>query len=349
MVTSEQVAREAGVSRATVSRVLNGSGRVSDETKKRIYAAIATLGYEANVFARITPKERSQLIALALMGKNGLNFSSLTDTKYYYYLDLIRFIEVDAAKENFDFFLPSSLYNAFNSSNDPATSYILTLQARQVAGVIMLALDSTDPRIQALCSSSIPTVFIDCIYQGERATYVKSDYMNGARQATTHLLELGHRRIAFFPGDPISLSGVERLMGYQQTMAQAGLVIDSNLVRQSSFASKDAYLAAMTLLSERRDFSAIVASSDMMALGILRALQKHNLRVPEDISLIGFDDIDLSADADPPLTTVRQDKQALSQGAISQLLQLIKGEETPPLIVPTQLIIRASTAAPRTN
>ncbi|MBA2681172.1 MAG: LacI family DNA-binding transcriptional regulator [Ktedonobacteraceae bacterium] len=347
MVTSEQVAREAGVSRATVSRVLNGSANVSKETKKRIYSAIATLGYDANAFVRSSSQERSQLVALALNSENGLNLSHITGTNYYFYLEILRKMEQEAAKENYDFFLPSFSYRTLDAEADAETNYILTLRARQVAGVITLALSSTDPRIQGLCRSSIPAVFFDSIYQGNRATYIKSDYVDGARQATTHLLQLGHRRIAFFPGDPVSITGVERLLGHQQTMAQAGLIIDTNLVRQSNWDSKDAYQAAMVLLSERRDFTAIVAGSDMMAFGILRALRKHNLRVPEDISLIGFDNIDQSEDADPPLTTVQQNKQALSQGAVSLLTRLIKGEETPaPLIIPTQLIVRASTMAP---
>ena len=347
MVTSEQVAREAGVSRATVSRVLNGSARVSKETKRRIYSAIAALGYDANAFIRSSSQERSQLIALALSSENGLNFSRITDTNYYFYLEIMRYMEQEAVKENYDFFLPSFSYNTSDIESDLETSYILTLQAKQVAGVITLALPSTDPRIQGLCRSSIPTVFFDSIYQGNRATYVKSDYVDGASQATTHLLQLGHRRIAFFPGDPVTITGIERLLGHQQTMAQAGLIIDTGLVRQSGWDSKDAYREAMILLGERRDFTAIVAGSDMMAFGIMRALRKHNLRVPEDISLIGFDDIDQSEDADPPLTTVRQNKQALSQSSIALLMQLISGEEMPvPLIIPTQLIVRASTAPP---
>jgi DNA-binding LacI/PurR family transcriptional regulator len=274
-----------------------------------------------------------------------LNLSHLADSNYYFYLELLRFIELAAAKKNYDFFLPSHPYDAFDTIDDLESRYILTLQSRQVAGVITLALNSTDPRIQALCRSAIPAVFIDCIYQGKHTTYVKSDFVDGARQATTHLLQLGHRRIAFFPGNTMDLTGTERLLGYQQAMAQAGLIIDTGLMRQSGWESKDAYQAAMALLSERRDFTAIVAGSDMMAIGVLRALRKHGLRVPEDISLIGFDDIDLSEDTDPPLTTIRQNKQALSEGAVSRLHQLLKGEEAPtPLIVPTQLIVRASTA-----
>ncbi|MBO0777457.1 MAG: LacI family DNA-binding transcriptional regulator [Ktedonobacteraceae bacterium] len=348
MVTSEQVARLAGVSRATVSRVLNGSAHVSAETKKRIYMAMATLGYRANVFSRAAPPHRTRMIALALFGsKDGLNLSQLTMTQCYFYLELLRFIEREVAKEGFDLFLPSHPYDMFDAGGDPGLNYVLALQAKRVEGVLTLALRSDDPRIQGLCRSSIPAVFIDSFFQGEHATYIKSDYMGGAGQAIEHLLRLGHRRIAFFPGDPFTVTGTERLLGHQQAMARAGLVVDPQLVRQTSWEAQDAYQAAMLLLSERRDFTAIVASSDMLATGVLRALRKHHIRVPEQMSVIGFDNIDLSQDTDPPLTTVQQNKQAISEGAVARLLQLIRGEEAPaPLVVSTKLIVRASTSSP---
>lgn len=345
MVTSEQVARLAGVSRATVSRVLNGSANVSEETRKRIYAAVATLGYGTTAFARVSSTERSRLIALAFFGSDdGLSLSHISDTQYYFYLEILRFIEREIAKENFDLLLPSKPYNTVEEVDDPETNYILALQKRRVEGVITLALRPDDPRIQALCRSTIPAVFIDNFFQGKHSTYVKSDYQDGARQATEHLLALGHRRIACFIGNTTEVSGTERLLGYQQAMASAGLIVDSHLVQQPGWNARDAYGAAMKLLSERRDFTAIVAGSDMMALGILRALRKHNICVPEDMSLVGFDDIDQSEESDPPLTTLRQNKHAIGQGAVQRLMQLIEGAAPPePLNVPTELIVRGST------
>src|SRR5207244_4178515 len=147
--------------------------------------------------------------------------------------------------------------------------------------------------IRALINSDIPTGFIDRMAQGSHASYVKSDNIDAARQAVEHLLSLRHRRIAFLTGLTTDLSGLERLLGCQQALAQAGITPDASLIRQSGWNIDEAYEAANILLAERRDFTAIVAGSDLMAIGILRALVEHGLRVPDDVSLIGFDDIDL--------------------------------------------------------
>ena len=221
-------------------------------------------------------------------------------------------------------------------------SFVRSLQTRRVAGCIVF--HATEVQIQALIHSSIPAVFVDKLGQGKHATYVKSDNVGGARQAAEHLLALGHRRIALLTGLTTALVGLERLLGYQQALGQAGIAPDAGLVRQSGWNTNEAYEAARTLLAERSDFTAIVAGSDFMAIGIFRALSEHGLRVPDDVSLIGFDDTELSQYTIPPLTTVRQDRVAIGRGALQRLVAMIEGtEETSALILPTQLVVRKST------
>lgn len=335
MATSEEVAKLAGVSRATVSRALNGSARVSAEAKERVHAAISALGYEPDMVAQSLVRQRTRVIAVSLFPESE-PLSHLGEAPYYFYLGVLENIEREAVSLGYDLLLPSYPYGK------PPNQYIRSLQTRRVAGCIML--HASDSRIRALTDSDIPTVFIDRMVQGSHASYVKSDNIDGAHQAVEHLLSLGHRRIAFLTGSTTDLSGLERLLGSQQALAQAGITPDSGLIRQSGWNIDQAYEAAKVLLAERRDFTAIVAGSDLMATGILRALVEHGLRVPDDVSLVGFDDIDLCQYTIPPLTTIRQDRVAMGRGAVQRLIALIEGTgETSPLILPTQLIVRKST------
>jgi len=268
MATSEEVAQLAGVSRATVSRALNGSARVSDDARERVHAAIAELGYEPDVVAQSLVRQRSRAIVVSLFAESyDLPLSHFGQTSQYFYLGVLENIEREAVSLSYDLLLPSRSH-----SKSPG-NYVRHLQTRRVAGCILL--HASDARVHDLIHSSIPTVFIDKMGQGSHATYIKSDNIAGARQATEHLLALGHRRIAFLTGSTVDLAGLERLLGCQQTLAQAGIAPDAGLVRQSGWNVEDAYEAAMLLLAERRDFTAIVAGSDFMAIGILRALTEQ--------------------------------------------------------------------------
>lgn len=337
MATSEEVAQLAGVSRATVSRALNGSPRISAEARKRVYAAVSQLGYEPDVIAQSLVRQRSNVLAVSLFPEEHKPpFSSVGQSAQYFYLSVLRSIEQATIALGYDLLLPSYQYG------EPATNYIRSLRTRRVAGCIMLT--ASDARMQALTHSNIPTVFIDRMSQGPHTSYVKTDHVDAARQAVEYLLSLGHRRIAFLPGCTVELAGLERLLGCQQALAQVGITADPVLIRPSGWNIDEAYETANILLNERRDFTAIVAGSDLMAVGVLRALQEHNLRVPADISLIGFDDVDFAQYTNPSLTTMRQDHEAIGQGAVQRLIALVNGsDETSPLILPGQLIVRKST------
>ena len=337
MATSEEVARLAGVSRATVSRALNGSARVSDEARARVHAAITTLGYEPDVVAQSLVRQRSRTIAVNLFPEDDEPpLAHLGRTGQYFYLSVVENIEREAIASGYDLLLPSRPHGK------SPESFVRSLQTRRVAGCIVF--HAAEAQIQSLIHSSIPAVFVDRLGQGDHATYVKSDNVDGARQAAEHLLALGHRRIALLTGFTTALVGLERLLGYQQALGQAGIAPDAGLVRQSGWNINEAYEAARALLAERSDFTAIVAGSDFMAIGILRALTEHGLRVPEDVSLVGFDDHEFSQYTVPPLTTVRQDRVAMGQGALQRLVALIEEMgETSPLILPTRLVVRKST------
>ena len=340
MVTSEQVAQRAGVSRATVSRVINGSKYISADVRERVLAAINELGYEPDMIAQNLVQRRSRVIALNFFsGYDALSFIEFEHTCSYFYLNVLKTIEQEAVSSGYDLLMP------FRPHDKSPEGYVRSLQMRRVAGSIMLV-HGQDPRIPALLGAEFPIVFIDSIIQGNAASYVKSDHIDSARQLTEHLLALGHRRIAFLAGAATSLSSMERLLGCHQALAQAGIALDENLLRHSGWDMEDGYKTASQLLDERQDFTAIVAASDVMAVGALRALSEHNLRVPEDISLASFDGIEFSEYTTPPLTTMRQDREAIGGGAVRLLIAMIEGtckQPPSPLIVPTQLVVRKST------
>ncbi|MYS84037.1 LacI family DNA-binding transcriptional regulator [Embleya scabrispora] len=341
MATSEEVARLAGVSRATVSRVLSGTVRVSEAARKRVEAAASSLGYEPDVAAQSLSGARSKTIALGFFANDAWALSQLIRPQYHFHLDVLRHIEESAGRAGYDLLLPS------RPASTASDSYVRLLRSRRVAGAIMVACPPGDVRIQALVESGLPTVFVDTIGQGPKATFVTSDNTDGARRITEHLLDLGHRRIARVTGTETDPSGRDRLTGIRQALAARGLPEDPGLARKSDWSTDGAYREMLDLLATRQDFTAVIAESDMMAIGILRALREHGLRVPEDVSVTGFDDIDLSAFTGPPLTTVRQNATDMGTKAVGALLRVMEGATAPPVVLPTEVVVRRSTAAPR--
>ena len=348
MATSEDVARLAGVSRATVSRTLSGNARVNEETRRRVEAAAASLGYVPDIAAQSLSGGPSRTIALGFFADDMWALSQLTKPKHYFYLNVLRSIEAGAAAAGYDLLLPSRPHNA------DSQSYIRRLRARRVAGTIMVACPPGDVRIQALVEARMPTVFIDVVASGPCATWVASENAEGAQAVTEHLISLGHRRIARITGTETDPSGGERLRGIRAALAAAGIPEDPGLARRSDWSTEGAYQAAKDLMDRRPDLTAIVAESDMMAIGVLRALHEYGLRVPDDVSVTGFDDVDLSAYTLPPLTTIRQDTEAMGAAAVHAALELIeRGPTDPaapgPVRLPTELVVRGSTAPPRTR
>lgn len=342
MATSEEVARLAGVSRATVSRVLSGTTKVSEATRKRVQAAAASLGYEPDVAAQSLSGARSKTIALGFFANDVWALSQLAKPQYHFHLEVLRSIEAAAAKAGFDLLLPSRPIRVASDS------YVRLLRSRRVAGTIMVACPPGDVRTHALIESKLPTVFVDAIGTGPQATYVTSDNADGARQITEHLLDLGHRRIARVTGTETDPSGHDRLAGIRRALAGRGVPEDPALARRSDWSTDGAYRATLDLLASGNCFTAVIAESDMMAIGIMRALREHGLRVPEDVSVTGFDGIDLCQFTAPALTTVRQDSEAMGTAAVEALLAMIDGAPAPsPVLLPTEAVIRDSTARSR--
>src|SRR3954447_23632775 len=231
LATSTDVARLAGVSRATVSRTLSGNARVSADTRRRVEAAAATLGYVPDVAAQSLSGGPSRTIALGFFADEMWALSQLTKPKHYFYLNDLRSIESGAAAAGYDLLLPSRPQEAETRSH----SYLRRLRARRVAGAIMVACPPGDVRIQALVEARLPTVFIDAVASGPCATWVASENAEGAQAITEHLIALGHRRIARITGTETDPSGGDRLLGIRAAFAEAGIAEDPGLARRSDW------------------------------------------------------------------------------------------------------------------
>jgi LacI family transcriptional regulator len=212
-----------------------------------------------------------------------------------------------------------------------------------------MGVDARDPGVRALTSARIPCVAVDVDLVGRRAGYVMSDNVAGAREAVRHLHALGHERIAIIAGPPATRPGADRLLGYRAELEHLGLPYRDEYVEEGDFYPDSGYAAMGALLDLPEPPTAVFAASDLMAAGAARAAQERCVTVPGDVSLIGFDDIQLAALMQPSLTTIRQDKAGLGNAAADALTRMVDVDAAPAVVtLPVELVIRASTGPPRT-
>lgn len=332
-LTLEQIAVIAGVSRATVSRVINADPNVSDKTRARVMRVIQELNFQPNRAARSLAGGRAGVIGLVIPVGVGTIFAEP------FFSLLIQGVTSESNSRDVSTML-------WLSEPDYERRMITKiLYNGLVDGLIISSTTADDPLIDAICRSHMPFVIVGRYPCQDELTYVDSDNLNGAHQAVEHLLGLGRQRIATISGPQNTAVGQDRYQGYVQAFHQHGLSVLPELVVESDFTDQGGYAAMQQLLLQHPD--AVFVASDWMALGAMRALREAGARVPEDIALVGFDDIPLASQTIPPLTTIRQ--QILQMGALaSQLLQdLLDNPGSHPLhkILPTELVVRASSGA----
>lgn len=324
-VTLEMVAKEARVSPATVSRILNGTAAVSTVRKEAVTSAIAKLGFVPNPVAR------------GLAGGRTFSIGVLTQTlDSPFYGSALRGIEDKLTQQGYSPLFVSGQWNAVIE-----TRCMEMLKARRVDGVIVLTGRLTDRALKTY-AKSLPIVVTGRKLKAPGLASLYCDNKEGARLATKHLIDLGHTQIAFISGDQQHPDAIERLNGYQKALESAGIPFDPELVAEGGYFEESGLRAANELVHGRKRFTAIFAANDQMAVGALLGLTRNSLRVPEDISLIGYDDLASSMYSNPPLSSVHQSAYDLGQQAATALLQILTGE-TPILTVPTpQLVARES-------
>lgn len=307
-VTLERVAERAGVSPSTVSRILNGTAVVSDEKRAAVDRAIAELGFVPNPVAR------------GLAGGRTLSIGVLTQAiDSPFYGAALRGIESELDKTGYNALFVSGHWNAAEEER-----CIDVLRSRRVDGIIVLTGRLSDQALRA-CAKSVPVVVTGRSLKAAGLYALNFDNVGGGRMATEHLIQLGHRRIACITGDQAHPDAVERLRGYREALKNAGIDCEDGLVVPGQFQEEGGRLAMEHLLNGRQRFTAAFACNDQMAFGAALALYRRGLRVPDDLSLVGFDDLAAASYSIPPLSTVRQPGFELGRLAAAAMLTMLAG------------------------
>jgi LacI family repressor for deo operon, udp, cdd, tsx, nupC, and nupG len=324
--TVKEIAAAANVSVATVSRALQRPEIVSEATRQHIHEVVKRLGYTPNALARNLRTARTRLIV-----------ALLPDIANPFFSEVIRGIEQVAHESGY-----SVLLGETQGSLVREQAYADMVAARQADGIITMS-----PRVPAIPVQGRLPVVNACEYvKDSQVSSVYVDNVTAAGTAVDYLVMLGHRDIAFIAGPPSSPICVDRELGYQRALQRAGIAANPALEAVGDFSIEAGERAIELLLSRGQPFSAVFCSNDEMAIGAMRALSSHGLRVPEDVSVVGFDDIRFARYTLPALTTIAQPKNALGREATTMLIELLNDPAVPPRkrVLSADLVVRGSTA-----
>ena len=334
--TLEEVAEAAGVSRATVSRVVNGADRVSADTRRAVERAVARLGYVPNRAARSLVTRRSDSIGLVIPEPTPQLFGDP------FFPRVVRGVTDVLAERGVQLvlFMPQS-----PGDERRLESY---LGGGHVDGVLLVSLHGDDRLPLRLARRGVPVVLGGRPFEDAELSYVDVDNRRGAMQAVAHLVEQGRRRIGVLAGPQDMVAGVDRLAGYRTAIEAAGLEAGPDLVATGDFTYESGLAGMRALLAGRPDLDGVFAASDLVAIGAMSALRAAGRRVPEDVAVVSFDDSALAVTTDPPLTSVRQPIELYGREIARLLLQLIDygGQGAPQaatrVLLGTELIVRGS-------
>jgi LacI family transcriptional regulator len=333
MVTIKDIARELGLSVNTVSRALNGKPDVHPETKKRIEEAARRLGYVPNNVARSLVAGRSHTIGL-IVADVGNPFSS----------KIIRGVEETARMNGYSTILANA-----NEQDEDERQAVQVMLSKRVDGMLIHPVQASSDHIAQLCEARFPFVLLNRYYDEIDACCVLNNNQRGAYLGVRHLIELGHRHIVHITG-PLQISSVrERIAGYRQALSEATISASDQMIAHTRVDSQGGYAATRNLIESKVKFTAIFTYSDLIAVGALKALREAGLRVPNDISLVGYDDIEFADFLEAPLTTIRQPMYEIGRCGTQILLDILRDPShqraTCKQVLEPQLVIRRSSAA----
>jgi LacI family transcriptional regulator len=330
VVTIRDVAARAGVSPTTVSHVINATRPVSLGVQARVEAAMAELGFQPNALARSLRRKRTHTVGLIV-----------PDSANPFFAEIGRGIEDTSFANGYSVML-------CNSDGDPGREllYMDLLAQKQVDGILLVPTGNQVQLAATLRTRNLPVVVIDRDVPGDPLDRAHIDNVAGGYLATRHLLDLGHRIIGYIGGPPHLSPAPDRSAGYRHALEEAGILVDPQLVAGGNFRDEGGYDGAAALLALPLRPTAIFAGNDLMAIGALAAACERGVQVPEELSVVGFDDIHLARYLNPPLTTVAQPKYELGVIAAELLIARLAQPDLPPArrLLQAQLVIRQSTA-----
>jgi len=333
-LTLEDIARQAGVSSSTVSRVINNHPSVRDGVRERVLKVIRNTGYHPNAAARALASQRSWMIGLVLPRTVSTFFSDP------YFPRLTQGIAQACNQYNY------TLGLFLISSKEDEEKILPRLSRRgSLDGVLVQTGQIGDQLIERLIDSDIPVVIAGRPIQSREITYIDVDNLNAAHNAVSHLIRLGRKRIGTITGPMNSTAGIDRRDGYMKALLDRAHNIEESLIVEGDFTEDGGYYAMQQLLVARPD--AVFVASDMMAVGAMRAIREAGCSIPKDIALVGFDDVQVSELTNPPLTTIRQPIFQFGFNSVEILIDLIENGIKPArrVIMTTELVIRDSCGA----
>lgn len=330
-ITIFDVADRAGVSYSTVSRVVTGQRHVAPRTRDKVESAMAELGYVADLRARSLAGGRTRMV--------GVLTAELASS---FVTEIVKSIDRELSQRGYDLILCTT-----HVRNTTEREYVAQLTNGLVEGLVILLPSAQRFYLPALQARDFPHVMVDFDELDERSLIIRSANKQGAIEATNHLLELGHRRIGFVEGDKGLSSGRERFEGFGEALSSAGVGLDASLVVEGDWRDESGYRAGLDLLQRPNPPTAIFAANDVMALGLMRSAHELGIRVPADLSLVGFDDVPEARLLTPALTTVRQPLSEIGRLATQLLVEGMEhgAMERGVRELPTELMIRQTTSS----
>jgi DNA-binding LacI/PurR family transcriptional regulator len=330
-ITIKDVAKKAGVSVSTVSRAFNGYSDVNDETRNKIFKIANELGYQPSILARGIRAGKSNRIGIAIE-----DYDENEPTYSFSYKILMGFKEYAAEKGYEVVFLP-------NLTKYKENKLVHILQSNHLDGVFMMGLKLSDEFYKQALKGDFPCVLFDIPIKKGKIGFVGTDSIKGTSLAMEHFIRKGHRKIAFINGHENAYVSLQRLDGYYLSLMKNDIPIDKSLIYFGDYTEESGRDGVKELFNRHRDITAIFAASDLMAIGAINGLKEMGIRVPEDVEIIGFDDIELSPYITPKLSTIRQDTYKLGVSAATLLINLINGQNINQIILEPELILREST------